>query len=53
MRAVLSRLIANNFGVTAIEYALIGSLVGMVAIAAKATIGTTLSGFFVSVANGL
>jgi Flp pilus assembly pilin Flp len=53
MRALLSKLIAHNLGVTAIEYAMLGSLVAIVAVAAKASIGTTLSGFFTSVSNGL
>jgi len=40
-------------GVTVIEYAMIGSLIAIVAFVAKASIGSSLSGFFVSVSSGL
>jgi len=53
MRAILSTLLADNLGVTVIEYAMLGSIVAIVAVAAKASIGTTLSGFFTTVAGGL
>jgi pilus assembly protein Flp/PilA len=43
----------DESGVTAIEYAMIGSLIAVVAVVAKASIGSSLSGFFVSVASGL
>jgi pilus assembly protein Flp/PilA len=40
-------------GATAIEYALIASLISMVIITAVTTVGTTLSGFFVTLASTL
>jgi pilus assembly protein Flp/PilA len=43
----------DNSGATAIEYALIASLISMVIITAVMTIGTTLSGIFNSVASAL
>jgi Flp pilus assembly pilin Flp len=51
--ADLSNLITDNLGVTAIEYAMIGSLIGIIAIAAKASIGATLSNIFTSVSSGM
>jgi pilus assembly protein Flp/PilA len=51
--ADLSNLITDSLGVTAIEYAMIGSLIGIVAIAAKASIGATLSSIFTSVSSGI
>jgi Flp pilus assembly pilin Flp len=53
MRTLLSTLFADNFGVTVIEYAMLGSLVAIVAVAAKASIGASVSSFFASVSNGL
>ena len=53
MRAILARLLLNNLGVTAIEYAMLGSIVAIVAIAAKASIGSSLSSFITSVSVGL
>jgi Flp pilus assembly pilin Flp len=53
MRTFLSTLIAHDLGVTAIEYAMIGSLIAIVGIAAKASIGGTLSGIFASVSSSL
>jgi len=53
MRKILSRIMYDRRGVTVIEYAMIGSLVGICAIAAKASIGNSLSSFFTAVSNGL
>jgi Flp pilus assembly pilin Flp len=53
MWTILSALAANDLGVTAIEYAMIGSLIGIIAVAAKASIGATLAGIFNSVSSGL
>jgi pilus assembly protein Flp/PilA len=53
MRRFLSRLMHDRRGITAIEYAMIGSLIGICAYAAKASIGTSISGFFTTVANSL
>ena len=40
---------ADAGGTTAIEYAIIASLIAMVIITGVSTIGTTLSGFFASI----
>ena len=53
MRTLYTRLIKDDAGVTAIEYAMIGSLIAIVGIAAKASIGGTLSGIFASVSSSL
>jgi len=53
MWRILSSLARDRLGITAIEYAMIGSLIGICAIAAKASIGTSLSGFFTTVATSL
>jgi pilus assembly protein Flp/PilA len=53
MRALYTRLIKDNAGVTAIEYGLIAALVAVVCIAIWKTLGTNLSGTFNSVANSL
>jgi pilus assembly protein Flp/PilA len=45
--------LASESGATAIEYALIASLVSMVIIAALTTMGTTLSTFFTNVSSNL
>ena len=43
MRTVLSNLIRDESGVTAIEYALIAALIAVAAIAAFTLVGTNLS----------
>jgi pilus assembly protein Flp/PilA len=53
MRATLIRLFKNNDGATAIEYALIASLVSVAAVAAMTTIGTDLTTAFNDVATKL
>jgi Flp pilus assembly pilin Flp len=53
MRKILSRLMRDRLGVTVIEYAMIGSLIGICAIAAKMSIGKSLSSFFTAVSTGL
>ena len=45
--------LASESGATAIEYALIASLVSMVIIAGVTSVGTTLSSFFTTVSNNL
>jgi pilus assembly protein Flp/PilA len=47
------RLIKDESGVTAIEYALIASLIAVAAIAAFTLVGTNLSNTFSTVANNL
>jgi pilus assembly protein Flp/PilA len=44
---------ADASGATAIEYALIASLISMVIIAGATSVGTQLSGFFTSVSSNL
>ena len=41
---------ADSSGATAIEYALIAGLIALVIITAVATVGTTLSTFYVAIA---
>jgi Flp pilus assembly pilin Flp len=53
MWRILSSLMSDRLGITAIEYAMIGSLIAICAIAAKASIGNSLSGFFTTVATSL
>ena len=53
MRASLSKLINNQSGVTAIEYALIAALIAVAAIAAFTLVGTNLSTTFSYVASQL
>jgi pilus assembly protein Flp/PilA len=50
---VLTLLLRDECGVTAIEYALIASLIAVAAIGAFTTIGTSLSTTFNTVANSL
>jgi pilus assembly protein Flp/PilA len=50
---VISRLIEDNRGVTAIEYALIAALIAVAAIGAFTAVGTDLSTTFSSIANQL
>jgi len=51
LRTVLSNLIRDESGVTAIEYALIAALIAVAAIAAFTLVGTSLSTTFSTVAN--
>jgi pilus assembly protein Flp/PilA len=48
---MVARLLRHDRGVTAIEYALIASLIGIAAFVGIGTIGTTLSGIFTTVAS--
>jgi pilus assembly protein Flp/PilA len=50
---MLKKFIRSEDGATAIEYALIASLIAMLLIGALTTIGTTLNGTFVSVGSSL
>jgi pilus assembly protein Flp/PilA len=52
-RRVISQLIVDSSGVTAIEYALIASLIAVAAVAAFTLVGTNLSDTFSSVASQL
>ena len=53
MSNLFSRMIADESGVTAIEYGLIAALVAVIIIGAVATVGTNLSGTFSTVATSL
>ena len=53
MKNLFSRFIAEEAGVTAIEYGLIAALIALVIIGAVATVGTNLSGTFSTVAGSL
>ena len=50
MRTILSNLIRDESGVTAIEYALIAALIAVAAIAAFTLVGTSLSTTFSKIA---
>jgi len=47
------RLVADDRGVTAIEYGLIAALIAVVIIGAVSTVGTSLSSVFSTVAGSL
>ena len=53
MRSIMSRFIADESGVTAIEYGLIAALIAVVIIGVVTTVGTSLSGTFSTVASSL
>ena len=53
MRNLISRMIADESGVTAIEYGLIAALVAVIIIGAVTTVGTNLSATFSTVGNSL
>jgi pilus assembly protein Flp/PilA len=53
LRTVLSNLIRDESGVTAIEYALIAALIAVAAIAAFTVVGTNLSTTFSTIASKL
>ena len=53
MLSLISRLVRDESGVTAIEYALIASLIAVAAVAVIGTIGTNVSGTFSKVAASL
>ena len=51
MRTILSNLIRDESGVTAIEYALIAALIAVAAIGAFTLVGTNLSTLFSTIAG--
>jgi pilus assembly protein Flp/PilA len=51
--AILARFLNNQDGVTAIEYALIASMIALVIITSVQTVGTRVSAVFTEVGNGL
>ena len=50
MRRLVTNLVKNESGVTAIEYALIAALIAVAAIAAFTLVGTNLSSLFSTIA---
>jgi pilus assembly protein Flp/PilA len=53
LRTLCTRLVKNDAGVTAIEYALIAALIAVAAIAAFSLVGSSLSTTFTNIANSL
>lgn len=53
MRTLLSLLWSERSGTTAIEYALIALLIGLVLISLQNSIGSSVRNFFFSMADGL
>jgi len=53
MSAVYAKLLRNQTGATAIEYALIGALISVAAVAVFVTLGGNLTGTFSTVASTL
>ncbi len=53
MYGVLSKLVKDESGVTAIEYGLIAALIAVVCVAIWTTVGTNLQATFTTVANDL
>jgi pilus assembly protein Flp/PilA len=53
MLSLFSRLLRDRKGVTAIEYALVASLISIAAVALMGTIGTSLSTTYSNVASEL
>jgi pilus assembly protein Flp/PilA len=52
VRSALMALRADESGATAIEYALILVLISITVVSWATFVGTTVSGFFVNIANG-
>jgi len=52
MRSALMALRADDLGATAIEYALILVLISITVVSWATFVGTSISGFFVDIANG-
>ena len=53
MRLLLKRFVADDAGATAIEYAMIASLISVLIVTAVTTIGTSLSSIFTTVSASL
>jgi pilus assembly protein Flp/PilA len=53
MRLLLKRFVADHGGATAIEYAMIASLISVLIVTAVTTIGASLSSIFMTVSAGL
>lgn len=53
MRAFLAKLLADNSGVTAVEYGLIAALIAVAAVTILTNVGTNLTGVFSKVGSKL
>jgi pilus assembly protein Flp/PilA len=53
MGSLLKRFVANDGGATAIEYAMIASLIALLIITSVTSIGTSLSTFFITVSGSV
>ena len=53
MFAILTKLLENEEGATAIEYGLIAALIAVAAVTVLGTVGTNLTSTFSTVANDL
>ena len=53
MRALFTKLINDESGVTAVEYGLIAALIAVAAVSIMVTVGASLSSTFSTVANKL
>jgi pilus assembly protein Flp/PilA len=53
LRTLLMKMVKDQSGVTAIEYALIAALIAVAAIAAFTVVGTNLTNTFTMIANKL
>jgi pilus assembly protein Flp/PilA len=53
IRQLLARFLRDESGITAIEYAIIASGVSIVIVGTVATLGTSVKGFYTSVASAL
>ena len=53
MTSLISRLVRNQHGVTAIEYGLIAALIAVAAVVMMGSVGTNLSTVFSEVASSL
>jgi pilus assembly protein Flp/PilA len=53
MRAFLGKLLADNSGVTAVEYGLIAALIAVAAVTILTNVGTNLTGVFSKVGSKL
>jgi pilus assembly protein Flp/PilA len=51
--SLISRLVKDENGVTAVEYGLIAALIAVAAVVVMGTVGTNLSGVFSQVASSL
>jgi pilus assembly protein Flp/PilA len=53
MRAFFAKLLADNSGVTAVEYGLIAALIAVAAVTMLTNVGTNLTGVFSKVGSKL